>query len=40
MSSLRETLEVVVAAVNGAGTGNVSSIISQPPQPSSELAEL
>ena len=29
VSSLGETLEVVVAAVNGAGTGNVSSIITQ-----------
>ena len=29
VSSLGETLEVVVAAVNGAGTGNVSSIILQ-----------
>ena len=27
VSSLGETLEVVVAAVNGAGTGNVSSIV-------------
>ena len=26
VSSLGETLEVVVAAVNGAGTGNVSSV--------------
>ena len=31
MSSLGETLEVAVAAVNGAGTGNVSSIITQTP---------
>ena len=31
VSSLGETLEVVVAAVNGVGTGNVSSIITQTP---------
>ena len=31
VSSLGETLEVVVAAVNGAGTGNMSSIITQTP---------
>ena len=34
VSSLGETLEVVVAAVNGAGTGNVSSIITQTPSSS------
>ena len=36
VSNLGETLEVVVAAVNGAGTGNVSSIATQ--TLSSELA--
>ena len=30
VSSLGETLEVVVAAVNGAGTGNATSIMIQP----------
>ena len=34
VSSLGETLEVILAAVNGAGTGNVSSIISQTPSSS------
>ena len=34
VSSLGETLEVVVAAVNGAGIGNVSSIVTQTPSSS------
>ena len=36
VSSLGETLEVVVAAVNGAGTGNTTAIMRQTPS-SSEL---
>ena len=37
VSSLGETLEVVVAAVNGAGTGNISSIITVSPSSSEYL---
>ena len=34
VSSLGETLEVVVAAVNGVGTGNAASIMTQSPSSS------
>ena len=40
VSSLGETLEVVVAAVNGAGTGNVSFIITQTPSSSEQMVYL
>ena len=40
VSSLGETLEVVVAAINGAGTGNATSIMTQSPSSSELIATL